>query len=194
MGMTSSCPEGDAFVTQRLTARSGGIGAAICGASGVLQQAQPGGPLADVLLLGRGAPLQFNGADIVRAANTVLQIGRDLAPLMGILPEEAEQVAMMLFALALDKFLDNVNPAATNWVHGSTINRVATTTPASLTSTTTSCATETTKSCIAYCRDVGMIEACMTSCAVDCATGSPKGESVEVTKWLLLLSVCSKEV
>ncbi|EQL02485.1 hypothetical protein OCS_01806 [Ophiocordyceps sinensis CO18] len=163
MARTSSdCSEGVEFGRNTKRAVGGGLSAAICGTVAILHQHPPRGPFGDLgQLAATGPPLRFNGAEMVRAANILLDIGRDLAPLLEMDVDFAEQFTMIIFAMAVEKFVDNVTPGALNWFHGSSL--------AACSSTTTA------RACVASCRQYGVIEACETSCKKRtlCATAAP---------------------
>lgn len=171
MGMMSDCSEGNSFAVSKRIRAGSPLGQAICGSIGAFQQTAPGGVLQGFRLLRPAAPIAFNGRDVVRAANIALQLARDMAPELEIQPELVEQLIMMLFALAVDKFVDGAVLAASNWIHGSSLTTATGPSTSPATSTSSSCSSATTKSCQASCKEYGVIEACETSCETQTADG-----------------------
>ena len=65
-----------------LQKRADDFGTILCGAQGVIMNAVPGGPFADLRLL-NPQPLPFTTTDAIRAMNVAIDFARDYAPILG---------------------------------------------------------------------------------------------------------------
>lgn len=149
----AGCHEDEEGDSKKKRSLSSGLVAARCAVPAVLEQIGPDGTLPELRnFQPQGPPLQFRNEDIVRAANDVLGMARDLANLVVLAPEQIEQIAMMIFALAVEKFVDHVSIGVSNWIHASTLQGTS----------STACSA---KQCTASCEQIGIIEKCVTSCS-----------------------------
>lgn len=137
-----SCEDGDKFDKENggQNKRAGSsYGGAICAAEAAAVMAQRGGPLNDILFLGTGH-LAFGFKDAAgaaaRAARVVNAFIQGVAPQLNISPELAEQVANLLFALAIDTMVDKTTLGQDNRIDGSLIT---TSSRAAPTATATNC-------------------------------------------------------
>lgn len=147
----------------------GNLGHAVCAAEGAATMAQPGGPLSDLLLL-EPYPFLFKRGDFQDAARVVEEFVRAYAPLLTIDEEAATDLALFLFALALDTIVDNLVLGTNNPIRASRLE-------ADITRPTTTASCAVPSSCVATCDGVGdNFYVCETSCAplstTICATGS----------------------
>lgn len=154
----SYCDDGRDFNPDQFRIQASDWGAAICGSQAVFDQALPGGPFAD---LGAarflGEPILLNGGNPARAAALVMEYAQAVGPLLDILTDQVDDLAMMVFALAVDTLIDNIPLGAENPVRHSTLTSAPTTTSVA------SC-TSTSKACTAECGEIGLIEHCRTHC------------------------------
>lgn len=138
------------YPTQKRT-NGGTYGQAICGAEALITGAVPQGPFNDLLLLNPNQ-LPFGFADtagnVFRAANVVIDFVNAYAPLLAAPPELAEQLAVYVFALAIDTFVENTPLGSKNRIASSQITtETATHTSASASSTSSgACPNPTTVS------------------------------------------------
>jgi hypothetical protein len=148
------CKDGKDFDSKnpsRKRASGGTYGQAICAAEAVVAGAVPQGPFNDLLLL-NPTQLPFGFADAAgnafRAANVVADFVNAYAPLIAAPPALAEQLAVYIFALAIDTIVELTPLGSKNRIASSQIKTgTATRTSASASSTSSSaCPNPTTVS------------------------------------------------
>ncbi|KAM7212877.1 hypothetical protein V8F06_011727, partial [Rhypophila decipiens] len=125
--------------TRKRQAGRGTYGGALCGTVAVLDGIAPNGPFNDLLLLARDG-VHFNFAPAagpaLAAINHINEYYRTFAPFMGIPRDLVDQLTNYIYALALDRIVDNVPLSGKNRIKASLIS---TSTSASPSSTSTAC-------------------------------------------------------
>ncbi|KAF9873214.1 hypothetical protein CkaCkLH20_09377 [Colletotrichum karsti] len=181
-----ACKEGQGFVAdqtsgQQASPRSGGWDAAICAGLGVMPQVLDNGPLGDLRAMAPPQPpIQFDLAQAAgRAAQIVIEAARDYAPLLNIPAELADEYGVIIFAMAINALVENIDLGSSNTIRAASL--VSKTQGPSATPTPTCTGA---RSCKAFCGEVGAIEQCVTECSTVtsvCAT-STTGNRVIVTE------------
>lgn len=145
MDRSTHCKDGEDFDNQHRGPKrrsAGTLGQAICAAEAVAANAAPGGPFNDLLLLNPSS-LPFGFADLAsataKAAQVVIKAVEALSVLSALTPQLAEQVAVYIFALALDKVYEGLPLGKENRIHASMV----TTMPQTATATTTTTSSST---------------------------------------------------
>ncbi|KAK8102371.1 hypothetical protein PG984_015517 [Apiospora sp. TS-2023a] len=151
MDMRTHCSEGEDFDRKHHDSKKraqGTYGKAICASIAVAGNAAPGGPFNDLLLLSPNS-LPFGFADLRSAASQASQIViaavRALTELVALGPELAEQLALYIFALALDKVYEGLPLGEENRIHASMVTTMTRTATATTTTTTATGCPDPTK-------------------------------------------------
>lgn len=143
MHRSLDCQDGRDFDLANPSAKRAGLdyGQAICAAEAVIVSAVPEGPFNDLLLLNlTQLPIGFADAQvaITQAANVFAAFVQAYAPLLTVPPELADQLAVYIFALAIDTVVQGSVLAEQNRIPSSIVNTTSLTTA---TSTSSSCPT-----------------------------------------------------
>ncbi|KAK8134605.1 hypothetical protein PG984_006617 [Apiospora sp. TS-2023a] len=198
MRRSRDCQEGADFRDGKVQRRQNKPGdrrawlaSVICAVMNTLENAAPGGPFHDLeagTVNAAGIPPPKD-EEMRRALDQILKIADDLAPLLQMSLEEAENFARINFVFGIDMFLDAVNGAVDrgireiNTIRHSWLETIITPDPTASptptpTGSTTTCATSTERErCTASCGEVGMIEVCETACETktECQTVKETG-------------------
>ncbi|KAK7916910.1 hypothetical protein PG985_010518 [Apiospora marii] len=143
MDRTTHCSEGEEFDKKHHDSKKraqGTYGKSICASIAVAGNAAPGGPFNDLLLLSPNS-LPFGFADLASAAaqasRIVISAVQALTELVSLGPELSEQLALYIFALALDKVYEGLPLGEENRIRASMVTTMAKTATATATTTTT---------------------------------------------------------
>lgn len=148
MDRSTHCKDGEDFdnMHREVKKRSAGtLGQAICASEAVAANAAPGGAFNDLLLLDPKS-LPFGFADLAsataKAAQVVIAAVKALSELSAILqPQLAEQLAVYIFALALDKVYEGLPLGEENRIPATMVTTMTQTATATTMTTSTSAST-----------------------------------------------------
>nr|XP_036586398.1 uncharacterized protein CTRU02_03783 [Colletotrichum truncatum]KAF6796805.1 hypothetical protein CTRU02_03783 [Colletotrichum truncatum] len=161
------CKEGRDFNAgqspdRQTNARSGGWDVAICAGLGVMPQVLDNGPLGDLRAMAPPQPpIQFDLTQAAgRAAQIVIEAARDYAPLLNIPAELIDQYGVIIFAMAINALVENIDIGPSNTIRAASLVSKTQGPTATPTPTCTRA-----KSCTAFCGEVGAIEQCVTECS-----------------------------
>ncbi|KAK0105772.1 hypothetical protein ONS95_004290 [Cadophora gregata] len=172
---------------QPIAKRVDEFGPALCGAQGVIMNAVPGGPFADIRLMGI-QPLPFAAAGAVRAMNAAMQFARNWAAQLQMTPEQAELFGVAVFAITelvnhqgAPLGTENTIPAESL---SGTITQSQTMTSAPETSSSLSSSSSSSECtvCYASCSFVGIIQGCGTTCmqVSSCSSKTASNEEPDI--------------
>ncbi|KAL0933929.1 uncharacterized protein CTRU02_210728 [Colletotrichum truncatum] len=122
------CKEGRDFNAgqspdRQTNARSGGWDVAICAGLGVMPQVLDNGPLGDLRAMAPPQPpIQFDLTQAAgRAAQIVIEAARDYAPLLNIPAELIDQYGVIIFAMAINALVENIDIGPSNTIRAASL-------------------------------------------------------------------------